>query len=73
MLGQKIKKSLDQKTCEIKKIDFTKKKFLEYFPWNIIFHGKYSVLNFFPSSKLDFWPFLKLQKMDFGQKQFREN
>ena len=45
------------------------------------FHGKYSkkffheiaflaVLNFFPSSKIDFWPFLKLQKMDFGQKHF---
>ena len=26
----------------------------------------------FPSSKTDFWPFLKLQKMDFGQKKFRE-
>ena len=26
----------------------------------------------FPSSKNDFWPFLKLQKMEFGQKIFRE-
>ena len=24
----------------------------------------------FPSSKIDFWPFLKLQKMAFGQKKF---
>ena len=24
----------------------------------------------FPSSKIDFWPFLKLQKMEFGQKNF---
>ena len=29
-----------------------------------------AVLNFFPSSKIDFWPFLKLQKMEFGQKKF---
>ena len=26
--------------------------------------------NLFPSSKIDFWPFLKLQKMEFGQKNF---
>ena len=25
----------------------------------------------FPSSKIDFWPFFKLQKMDFGQKKFK--
>ena len=31
-----------------------------------------AVLNFFPSSKIDFWSFLKLQKMEFGQKFFRE-
>ena len=24
----------------------------------------------FPSSKMDFWPFLKLHKMEFGQKKF---
>ena len=31
-----------------------------------------AVLNFFlfPSSKVVFWPFLKLQKMEFGQKKF---
>ena len=28
---------------------------------------------FFPSSKIDFWPFLKLQKMEFGQKKFPWN
>ena len=26
-----------------------------------------AVLNFFPVQKIDFWPFLKLQKMEFGQ------
>ena len=26
----------------------------------------------FPSSKIDFWPFLKVQKMEFGQKNIRE-
>ena len=31
-----------------------------------------SVLNFFPLKKLIFWPFLKLQKMEFGHKIFRE-
>ena len=30
------------------------------------------VLNFFPRSKIDFWPFFKLQKMDFCQKKIRE-
>ena len=31
-----------------------------------------AVLNFFTSSKIDFWSFLKLQKMEFGQKFIRE-
>ena len=31
-----------------------------------------AVLNFFPVQKLIFWPFLKKQKMEFGQKIFRE-
>ena len=31
-----------------------------------------AVINIFPSSKIDFWPFLKFQKMEFGQKNFRE-
>ena len=26
----------------------------------------------FPSSKIDFWPFLKLQKKEVSQKNFRE-
>ena len=43
------------------------------------FHGKYSKkileiafgsFKLFPSSKIDLWPFLKWQKMDFGQKNF---
>ena len=29
-----------------------------------------AVLNFFPVQKFDFWPFLNLQKMEFGQKKF---
>ena len=29
-----------------------------------------AVVNFFPTSKIDFWPFLKLQKMEFGQKNY---
>ena len=29
-----------------------------------------AVLKLFPSSKIDNWPFLKLQKMDFGEKIF---
>jgi len=32
----------------------------------------WQILNFFPSSKIDFWSFLKWQKMKFGQKFFRE-
>ena len=31
-----------------------------------------AVLKHFPRSKIDFWPFLKLQNMEFGQKKFRE-
>ena len=31
-----------------------------------------AVLNFFSVQKIDCWPFLKLQKMKFGQKKFRE-
>ena len=31
------------------------------------------VLNFFPSSKIDFWPILKLQKMEFGQNKISWN
>ena len=33
-------------------------------PWNYIF-GSFKL---FPSSKIDFWPFLTLQKMEFRQK-----
>ena len=38
----------------------------KFFSWNCIF----SSFELFPSSKMDFWPFLKLQKMEFGQKNF---
>ena len=43
--------------CEIDSVDFTSFFGLEFF-------------KLFPSSKVDFWPFLKLQKMEFGQKKF---
>ena len=33
---------------------------------------KFSSFQVFPSSKIEFWPFLTLQKMDFGQKIFCE-
>ena len=36
-----------------------------FFLWNCIF-GSFKL---FPSSKIDFWPFLKLQKMEFGKKK----
>ena len=39
-----------------------------FFTWNCIL-GSFKL---FPSSKIDFWPFLKLQKMKFGQKNFLE-
>ena len=29
----------------------------------------FAVLKLFPTSKIDFWPFLKLPKMEFGQKK----
>ena len=38
------------------------------FLWNCSFDG----FKFFPTWKIDFWPFLKLQKMEFGQEKFHE-
>ena len=35
----------------------------QFFSWNCIFGS-------FTSSKIDFWPFLKLQKMEFGQENY---
>ena len=37
--------------------------------WNCIF-GSFKL---FPSSRIDFWPFLKLQKMEFGQRKISWN
>ena len=42
------------------------KYFFFKFSWKIF------SFKLFPSSKIDFWPYLKWQKMDFGQKIFRE-
>ena len=60
--GQKIKKSPGHK--KLVKSNKSKNFFCE-----IAF---LAVLNFFPSSKIDFWQFFKLGKMEFGQKKFRE-
>ena len=37
IVGQKIKKSPDQKTCENKYKSISRKKLFEYFPWKLIF------------------------------------
>ena len=44
------------------------KRTWDFFSWNYIFGS----FEHFPSTKIDFWPFLKLQKMEFGQKKIRE-
>ena len=46
---------------EFKKVQ-AKKLVKFFFSWNCIF-GSFKL---FPSSKIDFWPFLKLQNMEFG-------
>ena len=51
-VDQKILKSPGKKTNQ------------NFFSWNCIFWS----FKLFPSSKMDFWPFLKLQKMEFGKK-----
>ena len=57
--GQKILKSPGKKSREIKQSHlFREIAFL--------------AVKLFPSSKIDFWSFLKLQKMKFGPKKFRE-
>ena len=48
--------------------------FLKYFPWklskNFLWNCIFDSFKLFPSSKIDFWPFLKLKKKEFGQKNF---
>ena len=60
--GPEYFKKSRPKNCEIKKINFT-----NFFSREIAF---LAVLNFFPVQKLIFGLFLKLQKIDFGQKNF---
>ena len=59
-VGQKILKSPGKKIREIK---YIQKNFFR----EIAFFGSFKL---FPSSKIDFWPFLKLQKMEYGQDKF---
>ena len=56
-----------QRARKFKKVQAKKlvKSNKSIFSWNCIFSS-------FPSSKIDFWPFLKLQKMEFGQKKNSE-
>ena len=54
------------KKVQAKKLVKSNKSF---FPREIVF---LAVLKHFLSSKTDYWPYLKLQKMEFGQKIFRE-
>ena len=60
-VGQKISKSPGKKLVESNQS--------KIFTWNCI-SGSFKL---FPSSKIDFWPFLKLQKMEFGQNNFSWN
>ena len=46
------------------------KKTREIIKKKLFFFG--SFLTFFPSTKIDIWSFLKLQKIKFGQKNFHE-
>ena len=57
IVGQKIKKKVQAKNSSNQINQFCE----------IAFFGSFKL---FPSSSIDFWPFLKLQKMDFGQKNF---
>ena len=76
VVGQKIWKSPSKKNLIKSNKSISRKKILN------IFHENYenefreiaflAVLNFFPVQKIEFWPFLKLQKIEFGQKIFCE-
>ena len=59
---ENLKKSRQKNSPEIKKIK-------DFFREIAIL----AVLNFFPSSKIDFWPILKWQKMEFGQNKISWN
>ena len=64
-------RSTTQSTRKLKKVQAKKLVKLNtsiFFSWNCI-SGSFKL---FPSSKIHFWPFLRLQKMDFGQKKFRK-
>ena len=63
------KQASTQRARKFKKVQA--KKLMQLNKSNFFFR-EIAVLNFFPVQKSDFWPFLKLQKMEFGQKFFRE-
>ena len=53
-----------QRDKRFKKVQAKKLMKSNFFSWNCI-SGNFKL---FPSSKIDFWPFMKLQKIKFGQK-----
>ena len=66
-----MKLAVPQRAKKFKKVQAKKlvKSNKSIFFREIAFFGSFKL---FLSSKIDFWPFLKLQKMAFGQKFFRE-
>ena len=62
-----------QRARKLKKVQAKKlvklNKSKNFFSWNCIL-GSFKL---FPSKKIDFWPFLKWQKMEFDQKDFSWN
>ena len=60
--SRKLKKVLAKKLVK-------SNKSIIFLKWICIF----SSFKLFPSSKIDFWPFLKLQNMEFGIKNFSWN
>ena len=62
-------------SLKLPNMQFHEKNFFEYLLNKVIFIFSWEIFSFnlFPTSKIGFWPFLKWQKMKFGQKKFREN
>ena len=65
-----LKNGPNQLASKFKKVQVKKTREIKYFFREIAI---LAVLNFFPSSKIDFWPILKWQKMEFGQNKISWN
>ena len=55
---------------KLKKVQAKKTREIKHYQKNIFVKMHFWQFKLFPSSKIDFWPFLKLQKMEFGRKIF---